>query len=506
MEVILDRIRCEKLKDKIVSAGEAAKLIKDGDFVGASGFTPAGYPKAVPLALAERVAKGEKIQIDLITGASVGQELDGILSERGIIRRRYPYQTNSSLRNAINAGNVKYNDMHLSHSAQYLKYGFFKEMDVAIIEAVAITENGGIVPSTSVGNSNIFVECAKKVIIEINTSQPEELEGIHDIYSLEKPPFCKAVPINKTSDRIGITYIPCDPEKIAAVVITDIPDKTNKVTPIDKTAKRMAENLIDFLESEVKKGRLPKNLLPLQSGVGSVANAVLGGLCSSEFTDLNVYSEVLQDSVIDLMDCGKIKTASATSLTISPERIKDFTAKFSSYKKHIILRPEELSNNPEVIRRLGVISMNTAIEADIYGNVNSTHIMGTKMMNGIGGSGDFTRNAYISIFTTASTAKDGTISSIVPMVSHVDHTEHDVMVIITENGVADLRGLSPKERAEAIIENCAHEDYKEMLWEYFYKASKETNNSQTPHILNEALSWHERFLKTKTMKKQNNRE
>ena len=501
MEVKLDRIRCEKLKEKIMSSEEAAKLINDGDFVGTSGFTPAGYPKAVPMALAKRADKGEKIQIDLMTGASVGPELDGLLSERGIIKRRYPYQTNSILRNAINNGNVKYNDMHLSHSAQYLKYGFLGTMDAAIIEAVAITEDGGIVPSTSVGNSNIFVECAKKIIVEINTSQPVELEGVHDIYSPVNPPGRESININKTSDRIGTSYIPCDIDKIAAIVITDMPDKTNKVAAIDNVSRRMAENLIKFLESEVEKGRLPENLLPLQSGVGSVANAVLGGLCNSKFTNLDVYSEVLQDSVLDLMDCGKIRTASATSLTVSPERINDFKANFYRYKSHIILRPEEISNNPEVIRKLGVISMNTAIEADIYGHVNSTHIMGNKMMNGIGGSGDFTRNAYISIFTTASTAKDGKISAIVPMVSHVDHTEHDVTVIVTENGVADLRGLSPKERAEKIIENCAHEDYKEMLWDYFNRAKEATNNSHSPHLLNEALSWHERYIKAGTMQK-----
>jgi succinyl-CoA:acetate CoA-transferase len=501
MEVKLDRIRCEKLKEKIMSPEDAAKLINDGDFIGTSGFTPAGYPKAVPMALAKRVDQGERIQIDLMTGASVGPELDGLLSERGIIRRRYPYQTNSTLRNAINNDNVKYNDMHLSHSAQYLKYGFLGTMDIAIIEAVAITEEAGIVPSTSVGNSNIFIECAKKIIVEINTSQPIELEGVHDIYSPVNPPEREKININKASDRIGIPYIPCDMDKIAAIVITDIPDKASNVAAIDDVSRRMAENLIGFLESEVEMGRLPENLLPLQSGVGSVANAVLGGLCNSKFTDLNVYSEVLQDSVIDLMDCGKIKTASATSLTISPERMNDFKANFSKYKSHIILRPEEISNNPEIIRRLGVISMNTAIEADIYGHVNSTHIMGSKIMNGIGGSGDFTRNAYISIFTTASTARDGKISSIVPMVSHVDHTEHDVMVIVTENGVADLRGLSPKERAEKIIENCAHEDFKEMLWDYFKRAKEATNTSHSPHLLNEALSWHERYIKTGSMQK-----
>ena len=93
-------------------------------------------------------------------------------------------------------------------------------------------------------------------------------------------------------------------------------------------------------------------------------------------------------------------------------------------------------------------------------------ICGTKMMNGIGGSGDFTRSAYISIFSCPSTAKGGCISSIVPMVSHLDHSEHSVNVIITEQGIADLRGRSPMERAEAVIENCAHPDYKQLLWDY----------------------------------------
>ena len=152
-----------------------------------------------------------------------------------------------------------------------------------------------------------------------------------------------------------------------------------------------------------------------------------------------------------------------------------------------------------VVRRLGVISLNTPIEVDIYGNVNSTHTMGTKMMNGIGGSGDFARNARISIFATESTAKNGLISCIVPMASHVDQTEHDVQVVITEQGIADLRWLIPRERAELLIENCAHPDYRPLLREYFDEACR-TVGGQTPHILSKALSWHERCQRTGSMK------
>lgn len=493
------RIRNNKLQDRVISEEEAANLIKDGMIVATSGFTPAGYPKAVPLALAKRVKKGkEKLQISLLTGASVGEELDGALTEAGIIVRRYPYQTNKLLRNDINSGKIAYADIHLSHFAQQVRYGFFGEIDLAIIEAIAINEEGNIIPSTSIGVSPTFIDRAQSIIVEINNSQPLELEGIHDIYQPKDPPYRYPIPLIKPEDRIGTPYILTDSSKIEAVVITDIKDKTNPLAPIDENSKKIAGYIVDFLKNEVKSKRLPQNLLPLQSGVGSVANAVLSGLVDSPFEDLNFYSEVIQDSVLDLIDANKIRTASGTSLTLSEEGQQRFYSNLDRYKKKIILRPQEISNNPEIIRRIGSIAINTAIEMDIYGNVNSTHIMGTKMMNGIGGSGDFTRNAYLSIFVTPSIAKNGDISCLVPMVSHVDHTEHDVQVIVTEQGIADLRGLPPREKAKVIIENCAHPDYKLMLKDYFNMALKKGGN--TPHLIDRALSWHKRFLETGCMK------
>src|SRR5664279_5061870 len=159
--------------------------------------------------------------------------------------------------------------------------------------------------------------------------------------------------------------------------------------------------------------------------------------------------------------------------------LTEVNADMASYRDRIVLRPQEISNNPEIIRRLGVIAMNGMIEADIYGNVNSTHIMGSRIQNGIGGSGDFARNGYLSIFMAPSTAQHGTISTIVPMVSHVDHTEHDVSVIVTEQGLADLRGLSPTQRAKLIIENCSHPDYKAALQDYSNRATRLATGKHT---------------------------
>ena len=435
------------------------------------------------------------------TGASVGDEADGALTRANGINRRFPYQTNKDMRKALNSGDVKYIDMHLSTMAQNVRYGFFGDLDVAIIEAAQINEDGSIVPTTSVGNSPTFVSQAKKVIVEVNVSQPLSLVGMHDIYEPLDPPHRKPIPLETPGDRIGTEAIPCDPSKIVAVVPCDVPDTTRPLAPIDDDAKAMSQHLIKFFEQEIAEGRLPKNLLPLQSGVGSVANAVISGLAQGPFTDLSIYTEVIQDGMFDLIDAGKVTVCSGTALSPSPDGLKRFYANIDEYRKKIILRPQEISNNPGIARRIGVIAMNTAIEFDIFGNVNSTHIMGSKMMNGVGGSGDFARSAYLTIFCTNSVAKNGDISSIVPYVSHVDHPEHDTMIFCTEQGVADCRGLSPVERARLIIEKCAHPDYKPMLTEYLEKALAATKNAHTPMLLDEALSWHKRFTETGSMKK-----
>lgn len=495
-----ERIRDRRFLDRIRTAEEAALMIKDGMVVATSGFTPSGYPKAVPLALAERKKKGEDFSVTWITGASTGDELDGELSRCGVIKRRYPYQSHKDMRNGINCGDIRYADIHLSHLSNFMSYGFFGKIDMAIVEAVAITEEGGVVPSTSVGISPQALKLADQVIIEVNTSQPLSLEGVHDIYMTEDPPRRKPIPILHPGDRIGKPYMEVDFEKVVAVVYSDISDKVRPLGAIDEDSRRISENIIGFFKDEIAAGRLPKNLLPLQSGVGSVANAVLGGLLESDFTDLTCYTEVIQDSMMDLIDAGKVKVASGTSFTPSEAGLSRLLGNMEHYAKHCILRPMDISNNPEVARRLGVIAMNTAIEVDIYGHVNSTNVMGSRMMNGIGGSGDFTRNAYISIFTTVSTAKKGLVSSIVPMVSHVDHTEHDVEIVVTEQGLADLRGLSPIERAEVLIDRCAHPDFKPALWDYLDRALRDCPYKHQPHLMDEALSWHARFLKTGTMK------
>ena len=491
-----DRIRLQSLTDKITTAAEAAKLVKNGMTVGMSGFTRAGEAKALPVALAER-ARHEELKITLITGASLGNDLDKLMAESGLLARRMPFQSDAGLRKAINSGEVMFIDQHLSDTAEQLRGGSLKPVDVAIIEACAITEEGGIVPTTSVGNSATFGATADKIIIELNLAHPLALEGLHDIYFPEKRPNRHPIPLISTEQRIGLPYIPVDPAKIAAIVITDQEDSYSTVLPPDDDTQAIANHLIAFLEKEVAAGHMTNSLLPLQAGVGTIANAVMNGLLQSNFSGLTMYSEVLQDSTFELFDAGKLDFASGCSFTLSEAMSNHVIANLDKYKDRLVLRPQELSNHPEIVRRLGIIGINTALEFDIYGNVNSTHVNGTHMMNGIGGSGDFARNARISIFVTTSTAKDGKISSIVPFVTHVDHTNHDVDVIITEQGYADLRGLAPIEAAARIIENCMHPDYKAQALAYLEEAKQ--RGGHTPHVLEKAFSWHANFAKNGTM-------
>ena len=491
-----DRIRMKSLWSKVVEAETAATLIKNGMIVGMSGFTRAGEAKVVPLALAER-ARREGIKITLMTGASLGSDIDRMLTEAKALSRRLPFQGDPTLRAAINRGEVMFVDQHLSETVELLRSRQMGPVDVAVIEVAGITEDGGLIPTTSIGNSATFAILAEQLIIELNISQPLTLEGMHDVYIPTRRPYRAPIPVTSPDARIGVPYIPIDPSRIKAIVVTQKEDSCSTVLPPDDDTRAIAGHLTEFLKYEVSKGRLTNTLAPLQAGIGTIANAVMHGLIDSPFHNLKMYSEVLQDSTFDLFDSGKLDFASGSSITLSTRRHEHVIENIGHYKSRLILRPQEISNHPEVLRRLGVIGINTALEADIYGNVNSTHVSGTHMMNGIGGSGDFARNAYMSVFVTKAVAKGGKISSIVPMVTHVDHSEHDVDVMVTECGLADLRGLAPRERSSLIIENCVHPTYRDLLRDYCREATK--RGGHTPHVLEEAFAMHTRYRATGSM-------
>jgi acetyl-CoA hydrolase len=484
-----------------MTAEEAGKLIKNGESIGFSGFTFAGSPKAIPTGIAKHAeaehAAGRPFKIGVMTGASTSKYLDGALARADAISFRTPYQSDPDLRKLINAGRTQFYDQHLSMMPQSVRYGFLGPVNWAIIEACDVTANGEIVLTSAVGTAPTFCRKADKILIELNRAHPAGLWGIHDIYEPLDPPHRQPIPVCKPSDRIGAPVIKVDPKKIVGVVETDMVDDGGTFSEVGEITARIGQNVAEFLAAELKRGLIPKEFLPVQSGVGDTANAVLGAMGHHpDIPPFEMYTEVLQDAVATLMKEERVKFASSCSLTLTRPALKDIYDNLKFFRNRLLLRPQEITNAPEIVRRIGIISVNTAIEVDIGGNVNSTHVLGRSMMNGIGGSGDFARNAFLSIFTCPSTAKGGKISTIVPLVSHLDHSEHSVAIIITEQGIADLRGKSPQDRARVIIENCSHPDYREELLAYAALGRE----AHSPQTLSAAFAMHLQFMHTGDMR------
>lgn len=488
-----------------ITAEEAASYIKNGDNVGMSGFTASGTPKVVTVALAKRARelheKGEPFKINLFTGASTNDHVDGELSRANAINIRTPYQSQADCRNLCNNQGMHYFDTHLSHVSQDLRYGFYGDIDVAIIEVTEMSPSGELILGAGMGMTPTIAMMAKKVIIEYSSYYNTSFRGFHDNYISLDPPHRREIPIYKPSDRIGSTVLKVDPAKIIGIVPSNESESIHAFTAPDEVAQKIGDNICRFLANELREGKIPKEFLPIQSGVGNVANAVLYGFGENpDIPQFEMYTEVIQDAVMHLMEEGKCRFASTCALTFSDDAMLRFMDNIDFFRDKILMRPGEISNHPEVVRRLGLIAMNTALEADIFGNVNSTHVLGTKMMNGIGGSADFSRNAYLSIFSCPSIQKGGKISAIVPMCSHIDHSEHSVKILATEQGVADLRGKDPLQRAETIIENCVHPMYKELMWDYLKLAGK---NCHIPHNLRAAFAMHVAFQETGDMQNVN---
>jgi acetyl-CoA hydrolase len=483
-----------------LASDEAAALIQNGQTVAFSGFTPAGAPKEIPKAIGARAkelhAAGQPFRVGVITGASTGHSLDGSLALADAILFRTPYQNDPDLRKSINEGRAKFYDMHLSQLPQAVRYGFLGPVHWAVIEACNVTASGEITLTTAVGAAPTFCHKAEKILIELNRYHPQALHGFHDIYEPEDPPHRKPIPVLHPDDRIGALTVKVDPKKIIGVVETNVPDEIGAFAAVSETTARIGGNVANFLAAELQRGLIPSTFLPLQSGVGDTANAVLQAMgAHPKIPRFDIYTEVIQDAVVKLVSDGKVRFASGCSLTVSKPVLRDIYDHLDFFRSKLLLRPQEISNSPEIVRRLGIISINTAIEVDIAGNVNSTHIMGRNMVSGIGGSGDFARNAFLSIFTCPSTAKGGKVSTIIPQVCHLDSSEHSVQIIVTEQGVADLRGKSPMDRAKTIIDNCAHPEYRPILHDYVALAG----HSHSPQTLRAAFSMHLAFAETGDM-------
>lgn len=469
----------------VLAAQDTAETIDVNATVAVSGFGSVGYPKAIPEALAD---DPRELELTIVSGGGVGAEIDSLLVEAGAIARRYPFQVRPESRTAINSGEVAFHDRHIARLGDEVAFGGLVDVDVAIVEAVAVGHDW-LIPTTSVGQTPAFIETAPRVLVEVNDAQPRTLERLHDVYRPARPPAREPIPLSEPDERIGSPRIPFDPDQLVGVVRTERPDTTYTFAETSPTHRDLAANLASFLDRLVEDAPVFEDRICLQFGVGSIGNALVGEMHSLDLGDREVvyFGEVIQDGVLDALDAGVFSSASATSLALSEAGQTRLFDGIDEYANQIVVRPADVSNGPALIDRFGVVAINSAVEVDLYGHANSTHIGGRNVVNGIGGSGDFTRNALVGVIAIPSTAAGGDISRIVPLASHVDHTEHDVDVVVTEQGIADCRGCSPRERAKAVIDSCAHPDFREPLRTYFERASRGGGN--IPHDLSRAFAW-----------------
>ena len=489
-----DRMGNSNLKSRISTAEQAAASIGDGMTVAMSGYAMAGYPKAVVEALVRRKQSGEDLSFKLITGANVPW-LDETLGAERIITRRAPMLASRTLAAQANDGSLSYVEQQMSKMPRLLRNSSFGQIDIAVVEALGFDEHGDLIPSSSVGMTHHLTDAADEIIVEINTSQPEALRTLHDIYIPAAAPDTQPIPLVRTNQRIGKSGIQVDPKKIRYIVETDIPERMGAQPSGTAETKNIADHLLNFLELEVREtgGYLP----PIQTGFGSIADSVADGFQQSGFRNLQFFCGGITEPVLELLVSGKATALSTGGLGMS-ERVEQILNDTPNLSDHLVIRNGDITNSAEVIGRLGLVALNTGVEIDIYGNVNSSHIAGSRVVNGIGGGASFAQNAGLSVILIPSTAKGGAISNIVPMVSHQDISEHDVDVVVTEHGIADLRGLDDGERADALVTRCASEAYRGQLTAYLQTA-REQCGGHHPQLPEAAFGWYRRLKEQGTM-------
>ena len=201
-----------------ITAEEAAAMINNGDTIGTSGFTAPGSPKLITEALAAKALKeqeaGREFKVNLFSGASTSDHVDGVMARANAYNMRAPYQNVPDLRKRINAHDCHYFDRHLSEMAQEVRYGTYGPIDVAIIEAADINEKGEVILGCGLGNVTVFASMAKKIFIELNDRLPKSLLGMHDVYMPLDPPYRREIPIYAPNDRIGSPVLKIDPSKV----------------------------------------------------------------------------------------------------------------------------------------------------------------------------------------------------------------------------------------------------------------------------------------------------
>ena len=493
LDELRSRVKDVDLLDKVMDAEDAVrKFVAGSKAIAISGMTGTGYPKVVPRAMSEYVERtGEKFDVVVYGAGTVGVDLEEYLSRIGI-RRRFPIGASAEVtRKLVNSREFEAYDMWLTEYSRWLRDDVltrrFSGIDIAIVEATGVTEEG-LVLGTSVDAIPVFIEKARGVIVELSLVKPYML-GLHDIYV---PKINEVIPVRSVLDRIGDRVVKIPKSKVMAVVPSTIDDQRGAYSPGGDIDRRVVENIVDFLSKEASEDpNLRTDYVTLQPAAGPIASLLADRIHEIGFS-LSIWGEIASVRWLKTLN-GNVKAISGSAIYTLPgdERLREeFYENIDEFKDRVVLRPQAISNSPEIISRFYHINVQQAIEVDVYGQVNITYI-GDRFIVGVGGSGDHAKASYITIVALPSITGSG-LPRVVPLVYHVDLVDHDVDIIVTDQGWADLRGLSPLEKARAIIEECAHPSYKDMLWDYLETVVKKTGHR--PVDLRKAVEFREKLF------------
>ena len=462
-----------EFRDKITSPDDALKrVLKHAKTIAFGGMGGQSVPKIIPDLIGENGYSFT--DLTLYTGGGTTKSFERKISKAGITRRFY-YLSDKESRSAVNTGKIMMMDYNVSKYGKLLNSQPATKIDVAVFEATSI-EKHGVVLSLSVDSTPSLVDASKKVIIELNMKKPN-LNGLHDVYMAKNG---EIIPLTKTSQRIGSRYLKIAPKKIGAIIYSN-EDEENASSygsaPLE--ISEISNNVWSVLRNYIKF----RNSMPLQVGAGSVASSLVD---NSPYDKLKIWCEIAPTKWAEYLD-SKIAAISASALYNIPGD-ENYTRKFLDYYSEfigkIVLRPNNITNSPELIARLGVIVIQQAVEIDIFGAVNVSHIKGD-IYNGVGGSIDFCSNGKYIVIVLPSTANNGKKSRIVPMSNCIDVPRYMVDFVVTEIGIADLRWKDPRERAISIINNCAHPKFRDLLLQYYNSVEP----SHMPYDLNGITKW-----------------
>ncbi|MBU5438097.1 4-hydroxybutyrate CoA-transferase [Tissierella sp. MSJ-40] len=426
----------DEYKHKIVSKEEAVKHIKPGNRVVIGHAV--GEPTLLIDAMVANKEQYENVEIVHMVPMGKGEYTKPEMTKHF---RHNAIFVGGTTREAINEGRGDYTPCFFYEVPKLFREGYLP-VDVALVTVSYPDEKGYCSFGTSVDYTKPAAECAKTVIAQINPNMPRTM---------------------------GDSFIHLSDIDYIVEASADIPElKPPKITDVERSIGEYCASLIEDGST-------------LQLGIGAIPDAVL--LFLKDKKDLGIHSEMISDGVVELYEAGvitnKMKTLHKDKMVVTfimgTKRLYDFV----NNNPNIEMHPVDYVNDPIVImKNYKMVSINSCIQVDLMGQVVSDTV-GKKQFSGVGGQVDFVRGVNMSdngksIIAMPSTAAKGTVSRIVSIIDEgaaVTTSRNDVQYIVTEYGIANLKGKTLRERGRALI-NIAHPDFREYLireWEEKYK-------------------------------------